>query len=269
MIGRRATVGLSLLCALMFCAFAAQSASAAKSTKTTAVTCVEKGGNEDFEDAHCDKKVADFKGKFGHEAIPNKTTTEITVDNTTTGGATDPAVLKGKAFGASSEITCTTVHGEGTIHNEETSGKHTVTGTITVKYTGCSVQKPAKCEVAEPIEFKSDFEGVEEVGSEKNEMGVEFKPHEGGKVFVGITFKNKGAESCAFNGKTINVEGSAIARGTPASSEEHSGATSRFLHNTITTDKTLIFGGEAAGFESINTVRMKNGNPISLTTTKK
>ena len=86
MIGRRATVGLSLLCALAFCAFAAQSASAAKAVNTTAFTCVE-GATKDFSDAHCDTKVTAGTGQYGHVVIPQGTTTEVVGENTTTGGA--------------------------------------------------------------------------------------------------------------------------------------------------------------------------------------
>jgi hypothetical protein len=83
MIGRRAVVGLSLLSALLFCAFAAQSASAAlkTSTNTTGFTCV-KGVTEkgDFKDEHCDETNVG-KGAFKHELIPLNTTTEVEFSN--------------------------------------------------------------------------------------------------------------------------------------------------------------------------------------------
>lgn len=268
MIGRRTAVGLSLLCALLFSAIAVQSASAVPSTKTTAFTCVKGGGGLDFSDAHCDKKVAGGTGEYGHEPIKNNETTDITVDNSTTGGGKSPAVLKGKAFGAATEISCETVHGEGTIHNTEPSAeKHTVTGTITVLYKDCTVLKPAKCSVTEPIEVKAEFHGVEGLGPNKDTMGVEFFPHGGGSTFVSIQYTNKGAESCALNGKTLPVEGTAIATGTPNPKEKHSGATAIF--NDEMTTETLTFGKVAAGFDSTGTVKMTGvgGNPIALTTT--
>jgi hypothetical protein len=52
MIGRRATLGLSLLSALLVCALVAQSASAIEATKskrTTAFTCVPGTGEKDFQ----------------------------------------------------------------------------------------------------------------------------------------------------------------------------------------------------------------------------
>ena len=264
MIGRRTVVGLSLLCALLFSAIAVQSASAAKAINTTAYTCIE-GGTKDFSDAHCDTKVAAGTGKFGHESIANNTTTEITVDNDVTGKSTDPAVLAGKAFGAATEITCTTVHGEGWLENTGKEKEHTVRGTVTVNYTGCSVQKPAKCDVKEPIEVKAIAEGVEGIAPEGKGMGVSFGPDES-KNFTQITYINNGAEVCALNGKTVNVEGSAIATGIDPKTI-HSGATPDFDHTRITGEGTLLFGGVAAGFENTGTVRMKGGNPIALTTT--
>ena len=267
MIGHRTAVGLSLLCALIFSAFAVQSASAAKAVNTTAFTCVVAGGNDDFMDPHCDAKVTAGTGNYGHVAISPPLTTEITVDNSTTGG-TDPAVLEGKAFGAATQITCKKVHGEGTIQNTEhfATKQHTVDGTITIKYTECSVQKPLKCDVKEPLEvFKAKFEGVEGLGPEGKGMGVEVGPNES-KNLTQITYINNGAELCALNGKTVNVEGSAISTGIEPAAK-HSGATPDFDHARITGEGTLLFGGVAAGFENTGTVRRKGGNPISLTTT--
>ena len=269
MIGRKTTVGLSLLCALLFSAIAVQSASAAKAINTTAFTCVENAGAKDFKDAHCDEKVAEGTGKFGHVAIKNDETTEIDVTNTTN------AVLKGKAFGAASEITCTKVASEAKksfIHNVEHAAtkQHTVTGTVIVRYTECSVQKPLKCDVKEPIVVEAEFEGVEglESGGKKDTMGVQFKA-KAGKPFAAITYVNNGAEACALNGKTVNVTGSAIGTGTPEPSKanKHAGATINFEHEKITATKELLLGGEAAGFQNQATVKMTGGNPIALTTT--
>ena len=275
MIGRRTTVGLSLLCALLFSAIAVQSASAVKAVNTTAVTCVEGGVTKDFSDAHCDTKVPAGTGKFSHEAIPNDTTTEITTDNTTTGGATDPAVLKGKAFGVASEITCNKVAsqaGKAFFHNIEHAAtkQHTVTGTLISSFTECSVQKPLKCDVKEPIVVEAEGEAVEglESGGKKETMGFQVKA-KAGKPFAAITYINNGAEKCALNGKIVNVTGSAIATGTPEPSKanKHSGATGTYDHTKITENKELLLGGEAAGLDLTTTVRMTGGNPIALTTT--
>ena len=269
MIGRRTTVGLSLLCALLFSAIAVQSASAVKAVNTTAVTCVENAGLKDFKDAHCDEKVTAGTGKFGHEAIKNDETTEIEATNTTN------AVLKGKAFGAASEITCTKVASEAKkafFHNIEHAAtkQHTVTGTLISSFTECSVQKPLKCDVKEPIVVEAEGEAVEglESGGKKETMGFQVKA-KAGKPFAAITYINNGAEKCALKGKTVNVTGSAIATGTPEPSKanKHGGATGHYDHEKITATKELLLGGEAAGIHLTTTVKMTGGNPIALTTT--
>lgn len=264
MIGRRTAVEVLLLCALVFSAIAVQSASAVQAGNTTAFTCIE-GATEDFSDPHCDKKVTPPTGPYGHSPITPGETIEIRGTNETTGGATSPAVTKGKVFGAALEITCNTTAGDGLVHNihDATGPKHTFTGFIVKTLTNCSVQKPAKCAIKEPIEMEMNFEGVEGLGAEKNEMGVEFKPTEG-STLAQLTFENKGAEKCALAGKTVNVEGTMIATGAPAATEKHTGATSVFAGQR--TKETLTIGGVAAEFDSVTTVRRKGGNPISITT---
>lgn len=263
MIGRGTAIGLSVLCALLFSAIAVQSASAAKAVNTTAVTCFKSAGTLDFEDAHCDKKVGHENGPYGHAAIPLNTATEIESTNELTGGATDPGVLLGKAFGAATEITCNKVNGDAELHNVETSGKHTVTGTSEVQYTECSVQKPSKCDVEEPIEFSANAEGFEESGN----MGINFTPASG-STFVELTYINNGAEKCALNGQTISVTGSVVATASGAAANaEHTGATADYDHTKITGRKTLQVGGVAAGLEVTTTVRAKDGTPLSATTT--
>ena len=175
-------------------------------------------------------------------------------------------MLKGKAFGVAVEISCATVKGEGTLHNvnHAAGSQHTVTGTATSVMSKCTVIKPAKCVIGEPVEVKAELEGVEELGPEKNTMGIEAKPHGGGKVFLSITFKNKGAEKCGLNEKSFNVEGTAIGTGSGDPKAQHTGATA--VSTDAMTTETLIFGGEKAGIDSIGTIKSKDGIPIALTT---
>ena len=266
MIGRRAAVGLSLLCALLFCAFAAQSASAAPAKNTTVFTCVEGGGEKDFSDAHCDNKVKAGEGKFGHVAIKTGEATKIVVTNAKTKNATTEstnAVQKGTIAGIKSEIVCKTVSGEGTLTNEEPEAKvHRIKGSIVAKFSSCTVVKPALgCKVKEPIEVSSNIESVEGLGAGKNEMGLEFKPT--GEHFAQIVI-----EGCILKG-TFNVDGTAIATGTPPATEKWSGATSIFTN--AMTKETLKLAGNPAEISSSTTVRRapvegKEQNPISLTT---
>jgi hypothetical protein len=261
MIGRKAAVGLSLLCALLVCAFAAQSAFATAGINTTAVTCTEGATVKDFSDAHCDNKVE--KGTFGHTAIANGVKTEISVTNAKTKNNTTestPAIQKGTIFGVKSEITCTVVGGTGTLENTEPASKqHKVTGTVNAEFTKCTVNKPALgCKVKEPIKVTSNVEGVEGLGAGKNEMGLEFKPS-AGETFAEITL-----EGCILSG-TFKVTGTAIGTGTPAPTEKHSGTTNVFTN--AMTKETLKLAGNPAEISSTTTVtRKSDGAPVALTT---
>lgn len=264
MVGRKAVAGLSLLSALLFCAFAVQSASAAVAVNTTAFTCTSTAKVLDFSDAHCDNKVAP-PSKFGHTEIAPKTKTAFTVTNAETLNETKEATsqtLKGELFGTKLEITCKTVHGTGTLENTEKEKQHNVEGEGTVKFTNCEVKKPAKCTVKEPIEFTSKAVGVEGLGAGKNEMGLEFKPA-AGEIFVSIILE--GAE-CALKGKPLEVKGSAIGTGKPAPTEKHAGATGTF--NAEKEMEKLTIGGKPAEFIGGFTIKMAEKEPgLSLTTT--
>jgi hypothetical protein len=270
MIGRRAISGVLLLSALVFCALAAQSASAAPAKNTTAFTCVQNGGLKDFEDPHCDKKVGAEQGQFGHSPIAVDLTTEITVSNAKTKTETTestPTVFKFMVGGKPVEISCKNVHGIGTIHNVEgsASGEHKVTGTLTIKAFECKVLKPMKCAVKE-IEYKTEFEGVEELGPEKDTHGIEFKPHgEGGGPLLTITIE--GAE-CPVKG-VVSVEGTMIATGGPNPKEKHSGATLNLTNEM--TKETLKVAGNPAEHSGSLTLRMApitgvEQSPIAFTT---
>jgi hypothetical protein len=284
MIGRRAMIGLSLLSALLFCAFAAQSASAAKSVNTTMVTCVKdplKKG--DFIDAHCDTTGKANAEEFKHEPIALDTTTEIEVTNNAVTESTkksEPAVLKGKIAGAKTTIECTVVKNnakESTLHNVQTEVekvvKHTLTGQSVTEFSTCNVKELTKCIVAEPIVASANVEGVEGLKGPKGEanaMGLEFKGKGAEETYTEIEFKNKGAEVCNVGGKKFPVKGSAIATCGPttesAGEADHCGATLVFTPKFEM--EKLKFGPEAAEFSSIVTPSMAGGgSPISTTTT--
>jgi hypothetical protein len=270
MIGRRAISGVLLLSALVFCAFAAQSASAAPAKNTTAFTCVQNGGLKDFQDQHCDKKVLAGQGQFGHLPIPLNQTTEITVSNAKTGNETlesTPTVLKFIFGGKPVEISCKTVHGVGTMHNvEPILQEHKVTGTLSVKATECKVLKPMKCFVKEPIEYLTEFEGVEGLGPEGNTHGIEFKPHlEEGGVLMTITLEGP---ECFVKG-IVPITGTMIATGGPSPKEQHSGATQIFTNEM--TKETLKAAGKPAEHSGALTMRMApvegiEQPPIAFTT---
>src|SRR4029453_13229581 len=89
MTGRNAIVGLSLLCALVFCALAAPGAMAVNGT--TAYECKPvKEGKTGFTDEHCTKAAEAGKASFEHVLIPEGSTSVSITNNET--GATNPVV---------------------------------------------------------------------------------------------------------------------------------------------------------------------------------
>jgi len=262
--GRRAAVGLSLLCALAFCAFVAPSAQAI--VGTTAVTCepVEPPTGTGFSDEHCNNAVT-TGASWRHGPLGAEKPTAIEGTNEKTASATaasTTAVLEGEAGGLKTKIECKIVASTGTLANEvnaEGAGKPenglmTVSGTATINYTKCTAPEPLKgtCTVTEPIVAEATAMSK----SENGEMWVEFKGAKAGGVFTEITLG-----VCAVKG-TYKVTGTAI--GTPK------GATLEFIKGEP--KSTLEFAAKAATFSSIETLRMKEPkggprqNPISLTT---
>lgn len=272
MIGRRGAVGLSLLCALAFCAFGAASASAVNGT--TAFTCVFEGGKEDFSDAHCDNKVG---GKYGHVAIEKDVTTAVHVTNEKTASSTTahtPAFLKSVAGGIEVTLSCTKVDGkEAWIENKTTvvegKEKMEVIGGGNVSYTECKATKPVNkeippkevCKVKEPIITNATTETF--VNGE--EMGVKNKPP-AGENFTELVLENNGALKCAIKG-TYPITGTM--KGTPTNNgagQKGNGAT---LHY-VTNEQEIKIGVSAAELSQTLTISMAGeptGNAISLTTT--
>jgi hypothetical protein len=256
MIGRRAVIGLALLGALILSAFAAPSASAASATNTTAYTCVE-GAGKDFSGFTCNINVTPGTGSFGHAAIKAGETTETDIEIFFTR-------IKGELGGVKLEITCSFVDQGSSLTNTEPSAKaHNVSGSATLKIVFCTVMKPAKCTVKEPVVTELIFEGVEGLGVGKNEMGLEFKPKKG-TTFFSLTLEGK---ECALKGIPLEVKGTAIATGELFPTEKHT-STSLAFTNAMTKE-TLSLGGKAAEFEASMKVRMAGGgiNGIALTTT--
>ncbi|MGB7686547.1 MAG: hypothetical protein WBL45_12295 [Solirubrobacterales bacterium] len=280
MIRRRAVVGLSLLSALIFCAFAAQSAFATvgtKSNNTTGFTCIKVGPKSEFADAHCNSKTG---GEYAHQLIPLDTTTEVDATNAGVTESTknsEPAVLKSSLGLAKLTIECATVKGtpkNSTQHNvEPAAGQHTFTGSAQAEWSNCTVKELTKCVVAEPIVISTTFygvEGLEGPKGEKNAMGVEYKGAGAEETFTELEFKNKGAEACSANGKKAPVKGSLIGTSGPTTeSEQETKATSATIAITPKNKmQTLKLGTSPAEFSVIVVPTMAGGgNPISVTTT--
>jgi hypothetical protein len=249
--GRKAVIGLSLLCALAFAAFAAPSAQAG----TTAFTCAE-DPNGTFTEAHCAANGHSDGAKYKHVGFEGTTVWKSTNHKTKNTTLEDtPAILKGTLAGAASELTCTTVKGSGSLTNETVSEKMKVKGTAAVEYTECKVVKPTKgCIVEEPIIAEATVASIEAGET----MGLEFKGAKAGGVFAEIKYLNKGAEKCALlnGGKPFPVTGSTVAT--------DKGATSEFT----AAHSKLVLGGNAASYTGVETVSSAaGGTPLSMTTT--
>ncbi|HSS34369.1 MAG TPA: hypothetical protein VLL27_13920 [Solirubrobacterales bacterium] len=148
-----------MLCTLALSAIGAQSATAA--TKgTTAFTCKETGAGGGFTKAHC--KAADAgSGKFSHVAIPQDTTTEVTISNETTGGESLASQLM---LGSGDTVTgvAPEVSGSGWLKNviDPGTGEHYIHGEFALTYSGIT-ESLLGCEV-----FKDNG------GGEKGAKGV-------------------------------------------------------------------------------------------------
>jgi len=254
MIGRKAVIGLSLLCALLICAFAAPSASAG----TTAFTCVETKAKEgDFTDAHCGNQVKAGEGSYAHVTIKPNEETQISLTNEKTASETkaaQPFNFSGTLFGATIEFSCRTVSGSGTLTNEETKEKvMQTTGNAIIQATKCTVTKPAKCTVGEPFTWDTHFKTYEK----EAEMGIEFTPKNGEQ----FGFWELLGSECTLKGMKTAIEGSF--KGTIGGSAKGKGAT---IGLTEASTAGLTWGGKPYVLTGSMTPSMKEGNPITFTT---
>jgi hypothetical protein len=255
MTGRKAILGLSLLCALAFSAFAAQSASAG----TTAFTCVKGQGGAGFSDEHCTKAVQ-TGAAFEHVAIAENKETKYEASNEKTAEETKkstPATFKFTFGGVEVHIVCTGLSATGAMENKTIlKTMYVFFNVSTFSLSGCKVEKPINC-VVETITLtaaEGTTNGVEEEKGE--EPAIEFKPGESSS-FGEIAFTG---EKCALKGLGAKVNGTLV--GTA------NGATVQFTaaHNT------LSIGGKAATFTGAVTPRMHKEagvlqSPISFTRT--
>jgi hypothetical protein len=265
MIGRKAAIGMALLCALVFCAFSASSASAIAGT--TSFTCVKVEVGAQFKDAHC--KESGTGAGFAHKEIAENTTTKTHITNEKTNATTtEHTVLALKAekqpLVGETEITCTKVLGHGDLTNTKNAvtKEHTITGSkITLHYRECKFVKPGFCKVkggtilAEKIRATTAGQGD----------SIKFEPEEG-TTFVTIEAEGFGCPA------KLPVEGTVTAK--------TNGATIEFDHTEITGAKSLTVNKQPAGLSGKATVRSaettkekpatdvyeETGTPISTTT---
>jgi hypothetical protein len=258
MIGRKSVLSLSLLGAMMLCAFSAQSAFAVSGWtadhNTTAYECTKSAAELQFSDAHCDNTGG---STYGHTKLGASTAISVTNAGTASSTtASTPAVLHGEPFGIATTITGTTVTGSGTINNDSTN--HRITGTVTTVYKNLDVESElGGCEVpGGKIEFTVSFESVHKANGE---MGLEYKPINGPETpFVVIPLSCLGG----LIELEVPVNGTAVGVGKNPSANE-SGATQFFSAST----EELESGGSPATFNAAYTTTVtSNGNGVTGTT---
>lgn len=267
MIGRRAAIGLCMLCALAFSAIVVQGA-AAKGTVT--FTCKKKvlEGGAGFSKAHCKKEDAVATGaQYEDIEVPKEEQTLFSTSNVTTGEVRSPVVLKGTVAGLEYEVSCTTLQGSGTAVNTEVGGERVVSGTDTITLSGCTVPKPAAqgCVIkggeVKSNELLESSTGQPAPEEESNSaMFVTVEPVKAGPLLT-VTLEN-----C----KTTALDTEYPTTGSVKLRPD--GATTTSTHAEVTAQGTLKFMGQKSGLQiSVTMIAKKEkgeepNSPISITT---
>lgn len=268
MTGRRAIIGLSLLSALVVCAFTAPSAVAINGT--AAFKCIHTiPSGEEFSDEHC-KSAQTGQSGFTEMGVTPNTETKITTTNSSTEGKVVKPKLKGSLSGVAFELEASSFmscENKTSIENKVNGGgQREATGIFCGEFSSVVVNKPAKCEIEKGVvkllENGTGKTVVKLNASEEQEMYVELSPP-GGKSFSEFTFL--GGE-CILKGMKVSVTGTATANFSTVLSQ-NDGATLTFT--TSQTGKTLKAGSGNAEFEGTFTSRGVGAEepPIALTTT--
>lgn len=250
MTAHRSIVGLTVLCALVFSAFAAANASAAG---TTVFTCV-KGTPAEFGNADC-TSTAGTK-EWRHVEVAAGTSTPIQTK------AVNTQVLTGTLGGFEVKLTATGVE-----VNTETGNVNTVknnagppmtfSGETRLTYTGVTVDKPAGCKVAggmittEQLKFNSINKGTG-----KKETGVNFEPTAGATA----TFAKVPLSECS----APSLDGTYPVKGSVVGYTTSPGAILAFSNES----ESLTLGGNPAVLTGETTQSNRtSGTALSATTT--
>jgi hypothetical protein len=277
MSGRRAVVGVSLLCALVVSVVAAPNAMALRGT--TAYTCKPepKPGEftPGFEDEHCDKAIIGAKVKWAHEEIKPETTTQVTATNNETEGKNSAPGLRFTFAGVVVEVlasTFSTCEGKTTLRNSLFGGKQMVSsGEFCGKFSGLLVTSPStECKVKGGViqlNAGASWSSLVLEVEKKEEMSVTFT-QPAGKPFT--EFELEGCPKKELNGKKFTVEGKAVQANVSTVVNSFIGSTIKF--ETKKTVEALTVNGAKAEFSGIFTPRMVpefggESNPIALETT--
>lgn len=252
-------IGLSLLCALLFSAWATSNATAAEAEyATTAFTCKAQPqpavDAEGFSDEHCASGTTGKNVKFEHVELTPKLGTEATATNSKTADSTKQStefLLTGKIAKLNGEIGCTTAHMQGRLGNLAGPPMQVYTEKIKMSLTGCTTKGFlgfTKCKLGkEEVWVKTPTSE-----SITNTMEVEFTPEVPKKIaFFSI-------EGCPIE-EEYEVEGTAraIAKGaTLEFTKDSSGLTMEGAQASLTGQLTL----------RIEDLEGKLQDPISTTT---
>ncbi|HEX6667316.1 MAG TPA: hypothetical protein VF081_12045 [Solirubrobacterales bacterium] len=250
--GRRAIVGLCMLCALLVSAFAAQSASAI--TGTTGFTCVKGGGEKTLRGTHC-LTTGTKPQEYGHLAIEqDKTTEAITTNANTESETTTSSIgrLRVTIAGVPLELSATGASGVGWGENRvAANGEHYGYGEGTTTFTGVEVTQPAGrgCQVYTHKEAGG--------GSDEGEVGVihtrQLKATSQGLGDSGKLEAADGANfanfwiTCTKEPKIPAIEGTWSCSGSIKSVPN--GATIFYSHAETTAQNTLKCKGTKTGVE--------------------
>lgn len=244
MTGRKAIVGLCILCALAFSAFAAQSALAVKGT--TLFTCKKEGPGHSFTKAHC--KSGDFSpgnGEYEHVTFAEGTTTEFTGTNAGNGSDTKTTILtklKSVSSGVAIEFQAAEVHWVGWLTNakDAITGEHYFHGRFKVTHKGVAVTAPKEkgCKVkggeivSNELEATTAGKGDAVTISPVSGSAVESITVEGCSIpALNKEYKLEGSINCPMDGSTIEC-----------------------THANTTEQGTLTLSGQKAGLEGTVTI---------------
>ncbi len=169
-----------------------------------------------------------------------------------TGKGSGTQTLVGTVAGAKIEINCNTLKFS---TQPEEFGKSTG-GKLT--YTSCSVPKPPKCAVKEPI--VATFNDQLEV--EGGQYIDKFTGAEAGEKFAEIEFINKGAEVCSLNTVVFTVTGSQKCAGETLAQAEV--VTLKHTIECKTTKSNLKIGAIAATYEGKSLAEPANGDAWAI-----
>ncbi len=186
-------------------------------------------GGTKFTDALCEHPGT---GNFGEALVVEEFPKEL--------GLLLKSTLLGELIGVKTEIICT----EGTFGAQPSTA--TLAIKIVIKYTGCTIPKPANCEPGNPGKTAGTIETEPLVGHLQSLKLVVFLP-ETGTTFVEIEYKLPAGVNCVLHGQIFPI------KGTQSCDFEPSAQTPAIDHLLVCkkTGSLLKFGTEKSTYEGV------------------